>query len=45
MALRITAALPATMAVLYLLIVLYFRARGGYRQVHIEGTGAAAHEA
>ena len=37
MALKMTAAIPATMAVLYLLIILYFRARGGYRQVHIEG--------
>lgn len=44
MALRITAAIPATMAVLYLLIIVYFRSRGGYRQVHIEGMGHAARE-
>jgi MFS family permease len=37
MALKMTAAIPATMAVLYLLIILYFRAKGGYRQLHIEG--------
>jgi MFS family permease len=35
MALRMTAAVPATMATLYLLIILYFRARGGYRVVHL----------
>ena len=44
MALRVTAALPATMAVIYLLLILYFKARGGYKQVHIEGTGHGAQE-
>ena len=37
MALKMTAAVPAAMALLYLLIILYFRARGGYRQLHLEG--------
>ena len=35
-ALKWTAAVPATMAVLYLLLILYFRMRGGYSAVHIE---------
>lgn len=34
-ALEITAYVPATMAVLYLLLVLYFRATGGYKQVEL----------
>jgi len=34
-ALRVTAAVPATMAVLYLLILLYFKSKGGYKAVHI----------
>lgn len=37
MALRLTAAVPATMAVIYLLLILYFKARGGYQQVHLDG--------
>jgi MFS family permease len=44
MALLITAAVPATMAVLYLFLIIYFRSKGGYTQVHIEGTGHAARE-
>jgi MFS family permease len=44
MALRVTAAIPATMAVCYLFLILYFRAKGGYKQVHIEGSGHQAHE-
>lgn len=44
MALQVTAGIPATMAVLFLLLIFYFKAKGGYRQVHIKGTGAAAHE-
>ena len=44
MALRTTAAIPATMAVLYLLIILYFKTKGGYKQVHIAGTGHGAKE-
>ena len=34
-ALELTAYVPAAMAVLYLLLVLYFRATGGYKQVEI----------
>jgi hypothetical protein len=37
MALKMTAAIPATMAFLYLLIFLTFRAKGGYKQVHLVG--------
>jgi MFS family permease len=44
MALQITAALPATMAIIYLLLILYFKGRGGYKQVHIEGSGHGAAE-
>ena len=43
-ALKITAAVPATMAVLYLLLILYFKSKGGYKQVHIEGRGHDAKE-
>jgi MFS family permease len=35
MALKWTAAVPATMAVLYLLLILYFWSRGGYRAVGV----------
>jgi MFS family permease len=35
MALRWTAAVPGIMAVGYLLLILYFRATGGYKTVHI----------
>jgi len=44
MALQVTAALPATMATLFLILIFYFKAKGGYKQVHIEGTGEKAHE-
>ncbi len=44
MALKITAAIPATMAALYLLLIVYFKAKGGYKQVHIEGAGHEAKE-
>jgi hypothetical protein len=37
-ALTWTAAVPAVMAVCYLLLILYFRLTGGYRQVHIAPT-------
>jgi len=37
MSLKWTAVVPLTMAVGYLLLILYFRTIGGYRQVHIEG--------
>ncbi len=36
MALKYTAAVPATMAVLYLLLILYFKAKGGYRPVVLD---------
>jgi len=39
MALTWTAAVPATMAVGYLILLLYFMMRGGYKQVHISGRG------
>ena len=44
MALLITSYVPLTMAVLYLLLILYFKVTGGYKAVHIEspeslGTG------
>ncbi len=35
-ALLITAAIPGTLALFYLLVIFYFRAIGGYRQVHID---------
>lgn len=34
-----TAAVPAAMAVCYLLLILIFSATGGYKQVHIDGEG------
>lgn len=37
MALIYTAAVPAFMALCYLLLVIYFRAKGGYKQEHITG--------
>jgi hypothetical protein len=37
MALKITAAVPALMAVLYLLLILYFKATGGYKALHVTG--------
>ncbi len=44
MALKMTAAIPATMAVLYLVLILYFKAKGGYKAVHIIGVGKEAEE-
>jgi MFS family permease len=44
MALRITAAVPATMAVLYLLLILYFRMRGGYTKEVVLTTAAPGSE-
>ena len=38
MALQVTAAIPLTMAILFLCLNIYFKMIGGYRQVHIEGT-------
>ena len=43
MALKITAGIPATMAVGYLLLLIYFRAIGGYKLVEI-GPGGEEHE-
>jgi hypothetical protein len=37
--LRIDSLIPATMAVIYLLLALWFRARGGYRVLRIGGSG------
>lgn len=34
-ALEVTAYVPATMAVLYLVLVIYYRATGGYKQEHL----------
>ena len=36
MALIMTSYVPAAMAVIYLLLILYFKATGGYKAVHIE---------
>jgi MFS family permease len=44
MSLKWTALVPLLMAVGYLLLILYFRAKGGYTQVHIVGTGKEAKE-
>jgi MFS family permease len=44
MAMRITAVIPLVQAGLLLCMLLYFSSKGGYKQVHIEGEGAAAHE-
>ena len=33
--------IPAAMALIYLLLLLYFKAIGGYKPVHLEGTSAA----
>jgi MFS family permease len=38
MALIYTAAVPAAMALGYLLLILYFRLTGGYKQVHLDGS-------
>jgi len=44
MAMRITAGLPVIQALILLGMLIYFKSRGGYKQVHIEGTGTAAKE-
>jgi hypothetical protein len=41
MSLKWTALLPLAMAVGYLLLIVYFKAKGGYKQVHLRGTAAA----
>lgn len=35
MALKLTAYVPMVMAVLYLLLILYFKSRGGYKALHV----------
>lgn len=40
-ALKITAGVPVTMALCYLLLVVYFASKGGYKQVHITGEQAS----
>lgn len=42
MALRCTAFVPVTMALGYLLLILYFEAQGGYKQIHLEDTAPTA---
>ncbi len=37
MALKITAAVPAIMGVLYLLLIFYFKMTGGYKALHVTG--------
>ena len=44
MALQITARIPMIQAFLLLCILIYFRSKGGYKQIHIEGEGTAARE-
>ncbi|MDQ6630212.1 MAG: hypothetical protein M3Y82_00460, partial [Verrucomicrobiota bacterium] len=39
--LKADALIPATMALIYLLILLYFKTIGGYRPVHLTGTTAS----
>jgi hypothetical protein len=41
MALFLTAFVPATMAVLYLLLILYFRGKGGYKKIDLAGAGVS----
>jgi len=40
--LRADSAIPAAMAVIYLMLFIYFKSIGGYKAVHIAGTHAAA---
>jgi hypothetical protein len=42
MALRCTSVVPMVMAVGYLLLILYFRSIGGYRQIHLDADRQAA---
>ncbi len=42
-ALHETAYVPLTMAVLYLVLILFFRSKGGYKAKEVSGTEAAAH--
>jgi MFS family permease len=43
-ALRITSIVPAMQALILLCILFYFKSKGGYKQVHIEGQGQTAKE-
>ena len=43
MALRYTALVPATMAVCYLILILYFRSIGGYKAVHLDAEQDETH--
>ncbi len=43
-ALKLTSYVPAAMAVLYLLLILCFKARGGYKQSSVDGVSAATPE-
>jgi MFS family permease len=45
MALRYTGMIPATMAVCYLILILYFRSIGGYKAVHLDAAEDASHPA
>jgi MFS family permease len=40
-ALQITSLVPVTMAVCYLILVLYFVSKGGYKQIHLTGEEAS----
>jgi len=42
-ALKLTAYVPATMAVLYLLLILYFKAKGGYKALNVAEEEAYEH--
>lgn len=44
MALKYTAYVPAIMAVLYLLLIIYFQTRGGYKAVHLDASGREVRE-
>jgi MFS family permease len=39
--LKADAAIPAAMAAIYLILLIYFKSIGGYKAVHLEGTAAA----
>jgi MFS family permease len=45
MALRYTGMIPATMAVCYLILILYFRSIGGYKAVHLDAGQDPTHPA
>jgi MFS family permease len=38
MALKLTAAVPALMAIIYLVLILYFKSKGGYKALHLDGS-------